>query len=141
MNIEIKYFTKSKKGNTKKIATYLKDNLNIKTSSIDTKLESEVDILFLLNAMYANNIDKKVAKFIKENCNHIKLLVNICTSCTGRSTYKRINKCCKDNNVKIAIEDKAVVGQWIFFNKNRPNEEDLNGALSFAKEVINKYSK
>ena len=141
MNIQIRYFTKSRKGNTKKIADALSSNLKIESHFIDAKLDKEVDILFLLNAMYANNIDKNVANFISTNKDKIKLLVNICTSCSGKSTYSRIKKCAIENKVNIATEDKVVIGQWLFFNKNRPNEKDLSLAVDFAKEIINKYSK
>lgn len=141
MNIEIRYFTKSRKGNTKKIADTLSKELNIKSHSIDNDLKEDVDILFLLNAMYANNIDARVAKFIASNKDKIKLLVNICTSCSGKSTYSRISKCAKENNINIAKEDKVVIGQWLFFNKNRPNLVDLTDAVNFAKEIISKYSK
>ena len=64
MTISIRYYTKSKKGNTKKLADAVSKALNMEALDVSVNLEEKVDRLFLINAMYAANIDKAVADFL-----------------------------------------------------------------------------
>ena len=65
MNTEIRYFTKSKKGNTEKLANQIAKATGKKALTVATDLSDRVDRLFLVNAMYAANIDKEVKDFEK----------------------------------------------------------------------------
>lgn len=141
MEIAVRYFTKSKKGNTKKIASYLEKKLNVEVKTIEDKLDKKVDILFLLNAMYAANIDSKVKKYILDNKDKIGLLVDLCNSCSGKSTYNKIKKVCQKANVKLCDKHHVVIGSWLMFNKDRPNNDDLEKAYEFTKNIINDYLK
>ncbi|MBQ9633781.1 MAG: hypothetical protein IJR37_02050, partial [Schwartzia sp.] len=67
MKIEIRYFTKSKKGNTKKLADAVSAALGIEALDVSADLAENVDRLFLINAMYAANIDKEVSRFLERN--------------------------------------------------------------------------
>ena len=60
MKIAIRYFTKSKKGNTYKLAKVVSEAANVEALTVENDLEEEVETLFLVNAMYAFNIDKEV---------------------------------------------------------------------------------
>ena len=90
--IQIRYFTKSKKGNTKKLADFISNKLQIEALDVTNKLDESADILILVNALYANNIDKEVKLFLEVNKDNIKKLVNVCSSASGKSTYKRVKK-------------------------------------------------
>ena len=65
MKIAIRYFTKSKKGNTEKIANFVSEKLGIPALDVTKPLEEEVDELLLINAMYAADIDKAIKDFLK----------------------------------------------------------------------------
>ena len=67
MQIAIRYFTKSKKGNTFKLATAVSEALSIEAKTVADDLENDVDILFLVNAMYMASIDKEVKRFLDRN--------------------------------------------------------------------------
>ena len=67
MKTAIRYFTKSKKGNTKKLADAVSAALGIEALDVSSDLDEKVDRLFLINAMYAANIDKKVKEFLSRN--------------------------------------------------------------------------
>ncbi len=136
MKIAIRYFTKSKKGNTEKIAKHIEERINIKALDITNPLEEEVDTLLLVNAMYAANIDKRIKDFLKDNASKIKTLININSSASGSSTYKSVKKACDKYNINISSKEYHTVASWIFLNKGRPNEEDFKRLDNFLEEVI-----
>ena len=136
MKIAIRYFTKSKKGNTEKIAKHIEERINIKALDITNPLEEEVDTLLLVNAMYAANIDKRIKDFLKDNASKIKTLININSSASGSSTYKSVKKACDKYNISISSKEYHTVASWIFLNKGRPNEEDFKRLDNFLEEVI-----
>ena len=57
MKIAIRYFTKSKKGNTVKLANFISAKTNLPALDVTNNLEEEVDQLILVNAMYAADVD------------------------------------------------------------------------------------
>ena len=134
MSFAIRYFTKSKKGNTKKISDFVSNSLGIEALDVTNDLIDRVDTLFLVNAMYAADIDKEVKVFLEANKDKIGTLVNINSAASGASTYKAVKKVC--DKLEIAISDKEfhTVASWIFLNKGRPNEEDFKRLEEFLAE-------
>lgn len=137
MVVAIRYFTKSKKGNTIKLANYVSNKLNVVAKDVSQNLNGEVDVLFLVNAMYAATIDKRVKKFLVNNSKHIKCLVNISSSASGSSTYKAVKKVCDKCKIKMSEKEYHTVASWIFLNKDRPNEKDFARLGRFVAEVVN----
>ena len=137
MKIAIRYFTKSKKGNTEKIAKFIESTINVEAIDVSKPLEEEVDLLLLVNAMYAANIDKEVKNFLEQNASKIKCLVNINSSASGASTLKAVKKVADKNNIPVSDKEFHTVASWIFLNKGRPNEEDFARLEAFLKEVVN----
>ena len=135
MTVAIRYFTKSKKGNTAKLASAIAEALALEPFTVESDLEGETDILFLVNAMYAASIDEEVKRFLERNASKIKCLVNVNSSASGASTLKVVSKACKALNISVSDKEYHTVGSWIFLNKGRPNEEDLNRLKDFVKEV------
>ncbi len=136
MKIAIRYFTKSKKGNTEKIAKHIESKINVPALDVTNPLEEEVETLLLVNAMYAANIDKEVKEFLANNKDNIKLLININSSASGASTYKNVKKVCDKYNINISDKEFHTVASWIFINKGRPNEEDFKRLDQFLEEVV-----
>ena len=134
--VAIRYFTKSKKGNTEKIAKHISNKINVEALDVTHPLEEVADTLILVNAMYAANIDKEVKNFLKENKDKIKLLINVNSAASGASTYKNVKKVCDENNIPISDKEFHTVASWIFINKGRPNEEDFARLDTFLEEVI-----
>lgn len=135
MNLAIRYYTKSKKGNTEKIAKHIEEKINVVALDANHPLEEEVDTLLLVNAMYAANIDKEIKQFLKNNKDKIKNLININSSASGASTYKNVKKVCDECNIPISDKEFHTVASWIFINKGRPNEEDFERLDIFLKEL------
>lgn len=136
MKIAIRYFTKSKKGNTKKIADFVSNKLNVEALDVSNNLQEKADTLILINAMYAANIDKEVKVFLENNKDNIGTLVNINSSASGASTYKVVKKVCDANNINISDKEFHTVASWIFINKGRPNEEDFEKLETFLQQLF-----
>ena len=136
MKVAIRYFTKSKKGNTEKIAKYIEEALKVPALDVTHPLEEEAEPLLLVNAMYAADIDKEVKAFLKANKAHIKCLININSAASGASTYKAVKKVCDKEGIVISEKEFHTVASWIFINKGRPNDEDFARLGAFLKEVI-----
>ena len=138
MELTIRYFTKSKKGNTYKLAKFISEKINKEALDITNNLEEEAELLVLVNAMYAFDIDNKVKEFLKNNKDKIKALVNVSSSASGKSTYKSVKKVCDELGIKILDEEYHTVASWIFMNKNRPNEADFKRLDEFITNLLNK---
>lgn len=135
MKLAIRYFTKSKKGNTEKLAKTISKALNIQALTVDNDLNEKVDRLFLVNAMYAATVDNEVKDFLVRNKSMISEVVNLNTSATGRSTWSSIKKVTDAQGIKLSEKEFHCVGSWIFLNKGLPSEEDFKRASAFVKEL------
>ncbi len=136
MKTAIRYFTKSKKGNTEKIAKFIEEKTGLTALDVTHPLEEAVDQLLLVNAMYAADVDQEVKDFLKNNKDKIGTLVNINSSATGRSTLKAVKKVCDKEGIKVSDKEFHTVASWIFINKGRPNKEDFARLEAFLKEVV-----
>lgn len=136
MKIAIRYFTKSKKGNTEKIAKFIETKIGVPALDVTSPLTEEVETLILVNAMYAANIDKEVKKFLIDNKAYIKCLVNVNSSASGASTYKTVKKVADKEGIPMSEKEFHTVASWIFLNKGRPNEEDFARLEAFLNEIV-----
>ena len=137
MKLAIRYFTKSKKGNTEKIANFVSSKVGVEALDVSHPLEEEVEQLLLINAMYAFDVDKEIKNFLKNNKDKIKCLININSAASGSSTLKSVKKVCDVENIPVSDKEYHTVASWIFINKGRPNEEDFARLETFLKEVVN----
>ncbi|MBP5091801.1 MAG: flavodoxin [Bacilli bacterium] len=138
MKLAIRYFTKSKKGNTKKIADFVSKELSLEALDVSNPLNEKVDTLLLINAMYAADIDKEVKEFLVANKDKIGCLVNINSSASGMSTLKAIAKVANKEGIKVSEKEFHTVASWIFLNKGRPNEADFARLKDFLAQFKGK---
>lgn len=136
MKTEIRYFTKSKKGNTKKLADAVSGALGIEALDVSKDLTEKADRLFLINAMYAANIDKEVAQFLTRNKDKIGEIVNMNTAASGASTRNAVKKVADGLGIPVSEKEFHCAGSWIFINKGKPTEEDYARACEFAKSMV-----
>ena len=135
MTAAIRYFTKSKKGNTKKLADAVSAALGIEALDVSRDLSEKVDRLFLINAMYAANIDREVKEFLERNKDDIGEVVNMNTAASGASTWKAVKKVTDELGVKLSEKEFHCAASWIFINKGLPTEQDLRRAGEFAASL------
>lgn len=134
MSIAVRYYTKSKKGNTEKIANFIKEKLNVEVFDVFIPLKEKVDILLLVNAMYANDVDVEIKKFLKNNKDKIGQVVNINSSASGLSTLKAVKKACGKYLIPVSEKEFHTVASWIFINKGRPNADDFKKLEEFLEQ-------
>ena len=123
MKTAIRYFTKSKKGNTKKLADAVSKALGI-------------EALFLINAMYAANIDKEVKLFLERNKDNISEVVNMNTAASGSSTWKAVKIVTDELGINLSEKEFHCAASWIFINKGLPTKEDFRRAGEFAASLV-----
>lgn len=135
MKIAIRYFTKSKKGNTKKLADTVSAAVGKEAFDVSVDLSERADRLFLVNAMYAASIDREVARFLERNREKIGEIVNMNTSASGASTRKAVKKVADALGIPVSEKEFHCAASWIFINKGLPTEEDFKRAGSFAVDL------
>ncbi|MBQ6731377.1 MAG: flavodoxin [Bacilli bacterium] len=136
MKIAIRYYTRSKKGNTLKLAKAVSEAAKVEALTIENDLQEETEILFLVNAMYAFDVDNQVKDFLKRNASKIKCLVNVNSAASGASTLKSVKKVTDKLNIPVSDKEYHTVASWLALNRNRPNEDDLNRLKQFVEGVI-----
>ena len=136
MKTAIRYFTKSKKGNTKKLADAVSGALGIEARDVSCDLDEKVDRLFLINAMYAANIDKEVKEFLSRNKGNIGEVINMNTAASGASTWKAVKKVTDELGIKLSEKEFHCAASWIFITKGLPTEEDFRRAGKFAASLV-----
>lgn len=132
MKLAIRYFTKSKKGNTEKLANVVSKALNLEALDVSKDLEENVDKLILINAMYATDIDKEVKEFLERNKDKIGEVINMNTSASGSSTIKAVKKVTDKLQMKLSDKEFHCAASWIFINKGLPSEDDYKKAEEFV---------
>ena len=132
MGIAIRFFTKSKKGNTEKLANVVSKALNIEALDVSKDLDSKADKLILINAMYAADIDKEVKEFLSRNKDKIGEIYNMNTSASGSSTWKNVKKVADSLQIKLSDKEFHCAASWIFINKGLPTEDDYKKAENFV---------
>ena len=132
----IRFCTKSKKGNTQKLASAVAEATGIEAVDVSVDLTEKVDRLILINAMYAANIDKEVKEFLTRNKANIGEIVNMNTSASGSSTWKAVKKVTDELGIALSEKEFHCAASWIFINKGLPSDEDYARAKEFAKSVI-----
>lgn len=134
MKIAIRYYTKT--GNTRKLALAIAEVIGVEAYDLSKPLDEFVDVLFWGSAVYAFSIDEEIKMFLKENADKIGQIANFSNACMVKSTYKMVKKVAEPLNIKMMEEEFYCKGRFKIFNKNRPNEDDLNNVKEFAKKII-----
>ena len=136
MKIAIRFFTRSKKGNTKKLADAVSAAIGVEATNVAVDLTEKVDRLFLVNAMYAANIDDEVKEFLERNKDKIGEVVNMNTAASGASTWKAVKKETDKLGLNLSEKEFHCAASWFFINKGLPSDEDYARAKEFAKSMI-----
>ena len=134
MRVDVRYFTKN--GGTKKLADAIAQAVGAEARTVDQPLEKFADIVFLGSSVYAGKPDPAVVKFIADTAKSIGKIVVFGSACTSKSTYAAIKSAAAGQAVKTAEMFFQCKGQFMFLNKNRPNDQDCADAAEFAKKQV-----
>jgi len=134
MKYQVIYF--SKKGNTKKIAEAIASELGIEAEDVtDTKLKDNV-FVFLGSGCYGGNPGKSMTKFIEDTTFNARTAALFGTSGSGDGVdVKEMENILK--NKEACIKDTFFCkGKFLFTNRGRPNNQDIEEAKKFARRMI-----
>ena len=134
MRVDVRYY--SKNGATKKLAEAVAAAVGAEAKTVDVKLDKYADVVFLGASVYGGKPDASVAAFIRDNAKNIGKIVVFGSACTGKSAYPAIKSIAAGCAVKTAEMFFHCKGQFWFFNKNRPNDQDCADAADFAKKQV-----
>ncbi len=118
----------SRGGNTKMLAEAIAEAAQVEAKGIDTKVDEEVDTLFLGGALYAYGIDKALTAYIQElDKSKIKRVVVFSTSWISKHAIALIKKGLKEKDIPFVDE--------FIYARGKPNQKELDK----AKEITKKY--
>jgi len=133
MTYAVRYYTRT--GNTKRLADAIAKELGVEALPIEVPVSDPVDILFLGNSYYAFNIDPEVKNFVGSlNKDNVGKIVNFGSAAMLNSTYKKVKA--EADKVGIPMDEKEFhcKGEFKGLHKGRPNAEDIEAAVEFAKQ-------
>jgi flavodoxin len=136
LSVAVHYFSRS--GNTKKVALAIAHTLGVEAVSIKDigKIDTTIDILFLRAATYRNDVDKNVKAYIQTlDNNNIKRVV-IFSTAGANSAYPIMKSLLNEKNIPVDDKNFFCRGHIFIENIGRPNQDDLDQAVVFTKEII-----
>lgn len=130
----------SKGGNTKKVAEAIAEELEVlKTEQVPPAYPPEnVQLLFLGTGVYAGKPDPKMVEFIRTlNSNRVKNAVVFgTTGGNDNSAIDKVKALLKEKGINVIDETFTCKGKYfIFFNRKKPDGEDLKAAKAFARKI------
>ena len=131
----VRYYTKT--GNTRRLAEAVAEAVGAKALPISTPVTEPVDVLFLGNSYYAFSIDPEVRDFVRSlDKSKVGRIVNFGSAAMLNSTYKKVKA--EADRVGIPMDEREFhcKGEFKGIHKGRPNEEDLQAAAEFARNII-----
>ncbi len=131
MKIAIRYCSKTKFGNTRRIAEAIGDGVGVNAVSIadEPELQEKVDILFLGGAPYANIMAPELREYAnKLNSSMVSRVVLFTTSNWSRRTVLALKKILRDKNIMVC-ED-------YFYAHMLKIDEKLEEARTFGKKMV-----
>ena len=135
MKVAVRYYTKT--GNTRRLAEAVAEAVGEKALPISTPVTGPVDVLFLGNSYYAFSIDPEVRDFVRSlDKSKVGRIVNFGSAAMLNSTYKKVKA--EADRVGIPMDEREFhcKGEFKGIHKGRPNEEDLQAAAEFARNII-----
>ena len=126
-------------GHSKKIANQMADSLNLKAYNIkEEKPEiSECDLLFIVSGIYGGKWATELLEFSKSINNKKVKRVVLITSSMRKAPQKELRLALTFNNINVDKEEYLCEGGFLFFKISHPNKNEIDGAVTFAKNIIN----
>ena len=132
-DIRIRYYSKT--GNTKAVALYIANKLNIEAKEIKKEdYNNKFGLLFLGGAPYANIMSSKLREYannlIKDNVMAVALFT---TSNWSRRTVRALKKILKEKGIK-------VYDKYLYVHMLKVKSSVVKSEI-FAEEILNEYRK
>lgn len=131
MNVAVRYCSKTKFGNTRRIAEAIADGAGVKAVSIadESKLAEKVDILFLGGAPYANIMAPELREYaMRIDPAMVSNVVLFTTSNWSKRTVLALKKILKSKGISVCEE--------YFYAHMLKIEEKIEEARAFGNKMI-----
>ncbi|MBR3512496.1 MAG: flavodoxin [Clostridia bacterium] len=129
MNIAVRYYSRS--GNTKGVAEAIAKGVGVEAISVDSedsKINEDVDVLFVGGALYAYGLDKHLKTYLSElDGSKVKKAVVFSTSWISKHSIDLIKKGLSEKNIPVEEE--------YFYSKSAPTDAVLKEAEEFGKKM------
>ena len=137
--MKVKVMYHSSTGNTKKVAEAVALAAGASAEPIGGgTLGEPVDLLFVGDGIYAGKMSRKTKAFISTlDSTMVKSAAVFGTYGGQDKAIAAMAALLKEQGIAVCSEHFACKGQsWRIANKNHPNQEDLDNAASFGRNVI-----
>ncbi len=128
--IAVRYCTRT--GHSKQLAESVAAALGLEAKDVAEGLEEPVDQLYLCNGMYAARLDGQLLEFLEKYGKDAGEIVNVCSTASGRSTRKALQKACEAGGLDLSEREFVCKGAFHFLAKGHPDDGDLRAAANFA---------
>jgi flavodoxin len=136
---DVSVLVDSRGGNTRKVADAIADELGVKAENVTTSLP-DAKILFLGSGTYGGKPGEAMMKFIESaNLSGRKVAIfGTSASLTGgQKLISAMTDILKQKGATI-VGSYHCRGKFFLINRGHPNDEDLDNAKKFAREMLNK---
>jgi len=134
---DIAVFVDSRGGNTRKVADAIARELGVSIGDIKGPVPDNTTIIFLGSGVYGGKPGDAMKKFI-ENGNFSGRKVALFATSGGEAGAKNMMAMMADAVIQkggIILGDYHCRGKFLFTNRGHPNQEDLENAKKFAREM------
>lgn len=134
---QIIYATKTK--HSKKIAEAIGSALGIPAENINTKpVVKDADYLFIVGGIYGGDSSPEMLTYVKTldpmSVKHAVLITSCASNKQGQDTVRKI---LKEKNIPVA-DEFICLGSFLLARMGHPNLEDIQAAVAFSLNQLNK---
>ena len=133
MKTAIRYYSFT--GHTKKLALAIAEITKTPPKTIKEPV-TDVDLLFIGGAIYADQMNPKLKEFIGKLDKSIKRVAIFSSSTSGSSIAEESRKILKAKGIEVLDEDFSCPGSFFFAQRGRPNIDDLELVKVFAAKSV-----
>lgn len=133
MKFAVRFYTKT--GNTEKLARAIAQELGVEALPISEPVTEAVDFLFLGNSYYAFTIDPEVRNFVQNlSKDKVGKIVNFGTAAMLNSTFKKVKAEASKLGIEMDDREFHCRGEFKGLHKGRPDQNDIQSAIEFARQ-------
>lgn len=137
MKISVVYYSMT--GHSKKIAEKISKEFEVSALNIKENPELEKsDLLFIVGGVYGGQSLPEMIEYVKKISSDKVKNVALITSCASKeSKQDGIKSILNENGINVIQDEFVCQGSFMFFiGFGHPNKDDINGAINYAKKVV-----
>jgi flavodoxin len=137
---DVSVLVDSRGGNTRKVADAIAEEMGIKAKDVATSPADDAKVLFLGSGTYGGKPGDAMMKFVESGDFSGRKIAIFGTSASLAGAQKMIDMMADALAKKGAtiLGNYHCRGKMFLVNRGHPNQEDLDNAKKFAKEMLNK---